>query len=59
MAKGTIGQFHVILKYKYGLLYRQDRKDKPLVKIILPESLRSRVLRLAHFSPLSGYSGQT
>ena len=42
-----------------GLLCRTHPKDTDWKQIVLPSTLRHRVLRLAHYHKLSGHPGQT
>ena len=42
-----------------GLLRRQHPTDPKIVRIILPDTLRPRVLDLAHHTILAGHPGQT
>ena len=44
---------------EYGLLRRRHRTINEIDQIVLPETLRPRVLDLAHYSKLAGHSGQT
>ena len=43
----------------YGFLCRQHPSEPGLEQIVLPSSLRHRVLRLAHHHPLAGHPGHT
>ena len=43
----------------YGVLCRQHPREPGLEQIVLPSSLRHRVLRLAHHHPLAGHPGHT
>ena len=42
-----------------GLLCRTSPTDPDVAQVVLPSTLRHRVLRLAHYHKLSGYPGQT
>ena len=42
-----------------GLLRRQHQTDSEIVQIILPDTLRPRVLNLSHHAILAGHPGQT
>lgn len=42
-----------------GVLCRRDPRQEEQIQVVLPLSLRARVLRLAHHSPLAGHPGQT
>ena len=42
-----------------GLLRRQHPRQSDIKQIIMPESLRPRILKLAHYSRLVGHPGQT
>ena len=42
-----------------GVLCRRHPREENIIQVVLPESLRPRVLRLAHYSPLAGHPGQT
>ena len=42
-----------------GLLRRQHPTDSEIVEMLLPDTLRPRVLNLAHHTILAGHSGQT
>ena len=44
---------------EYGLLRRGHFKINDIDQIVLPETLRPRVLDLAHYSELAGHPGQT
>ena len=41
------------------MLCRRHPRDQTIVQAVLPSSLRHRLLRLAHHSPLAGHPGQT
>ena len=42
-----------------GVLCRRNPREQDLIQIVLPSSLRHRVLRMAHYHPLAGHPGQT
>lgn len=42
-----------------GLLRRKHPTDPACLQIVLPETLRPRLLRLAHYAKLAGHPGQT
>jgi len=42
-----------------GILCRRHPREEELTQIVLPKSLRHRVLRLAHYHPLAGHPGHT
>ena len=42
-----------------GLLRRHHPREAGIEQIVLPETLRPRVLQLAHYAKLSGHPGQT
>ena len=44
---------------EYGLLRRRHHTINEIDQIVLPETLRPRVLDLAHYSKLAGHPGQT
>ena len=44
---------------EYGLLRRRHPTINEIDQIVLPETLRPRVLDLAHHSKLAGHPGQT
>jgi len=44
---------------KDGVLCRTNPREPTLIQVVLPSSLRARVLKLAHHHPLSGHPGQT
>lgn len=66
-AKASFGQvwmtsmtekYPVFSEFSDRVLCLQNPKDKTLIKVVITESLRSRVLRLAHWSHLSGHPDQ-
>ena len=44
---------------RYGVLRREDPHDPARSQIVVPKTLRARVLNMAHHSPLAGHPGQT
>ena len=44
---------------EYGLLWRRHHTINDIDQILVPETLRPRVLRLEHYSELAGQPGQT
>ena len=42
-----------------GVLRRQHPRQPDVKQIVMPESLRPRILKLAHYSRLAGHPGQT
>ena len=58
--RGQVGQRGTLFfEDDDGLLCRSSPKDPGVVQIVLPSTLRHRVLRLAHHHKLSGHPGQT
>lgn len=45
-------------KTAYGILVRKHPDDASITQLIVPESLRGRLLNLAHCSKLSGNQGR-
>ena len=41
------------------MLCRQHPRDQTMIQAVLPSSLRHRLLRLAHHTPIAGHPGQT
>ena len=41
------------------MLWRRHPRDQTMTKAVLPSSLRHRLLRLAHHTPVAGHPGQT
>ena len=44
---------------KDGMLCRQHARDQTMIQAVLLSSLRHRLLRLAHHTPIAGHPGQT
>ena len=42
-----------------GVLCRRDPRESDVVQIVLPKTLKHRVLRLAHYHPLAGHPGHS
>ena len=42
-----------------GMLCRRHPRDQTMIQAVLPSSLRHRLLRLAHHTPIAGHPGQT
>ena len=42
-----------------GLIRLQHPRQSDIKQIVMPESLRPRILKLAHYSRLTGHPGQT